>query len=117
MSKRYWFTKSDDDKYVIGTGDDEIAWASSRKIAKAMTDALNAMPHDEDGPSKYKVQNRVKEWRIRRELTQAELAERMNVTQSSVSQYETNERGIDLETLERLANALKVPPALLIGDG
>ena len=50
-------------------------------------------------------------------LTQAQLAERAKVRQATVSDIEGGKtRGIDFDTLERLARALEIDPALLIAS-
>ena len=48
----------------------------------------------------------LKSIRIRKELTQSELASKCGVTQQAVSQYESGYREPDLETLKKLASAL-----------
>lgn len=48
----------------------------------------------------------LKRMRIRRDLTQDELARRMNVTRQTVSGWETGRRQPDLDTLKKLAQVL-----------
>ena len=48
----------------------------------------------------------LKSIRIRKELTQSELASKCGVTQQAVSQYESGYREPDLETLKKLASSL-----------
>ena len=59
----------------------------------------------------------VKEWRKHRGLTQAQLAERIDVAVSTISQLETYKQGYSQATLEALAWALQCEPAdLLVRD-
>lgn len=58
---------------------------------------------------------RLREIRRMRGLTQIQLAERAHVRQATVSDIEAGKtRGIDFDTLERLAVALEIDPALLV---
>lgn len=58
---------------------------------------------------------RVKELREQRGWTQAELCRRSGVRQATLSAIENDRtKGIDFDTLERLATALEVHPAALI---
>lgn len=43
----------------------------------------------------------LKEWRTKAEITQIEMASKLNITQSHVSKYETGRKVIDLETFIR----------------
>jgi transcriptional regulator with XRE-family HTH domain len=59
----------------------------------------------------------IREWRKHRGLTQPQLAERIGVSVSSISQLETYKQGYSQATLEALADALNCEPAdLLIRD-
>lgn len=55
--------------------------------------------------------------RIRNEcgLLQADLAERMGVSQQAISQWEREKEWPKLQTIERLAAALHVSPEYLVG--
>ena len=54
------------------------------------------------------VGRRIREWRLRRELSQAEVARRAGVTQASLSNYENGKRDLPLSTLLGVAGALNV---------
>jgi len=54
--------------------------------------------------------------RQRRGLTQRELAARAETGQQTICQLETRQRGAYPKTIRKLASALKVPPAELMGD-
>ncbi len=55
---------------------------------------------------------RIREWRLRRELSQAEVARHAGITQASLSNYENGKRDLPLSTLVGVAAALNVS----IGD-
>ena len=54
------------------------------------------------------VGRRIREWRLRRELSQAEVARRAGITQASLSNYENGKRDLPLSTLIGVAGALNV---------
>ncbi|MEX2445987.1 MAG: helix-turn-helix transcriptional regulator [Dehalococcoidia bacterium] len=54
------------------------------------------------------VGHRIREWRLRRELSQAEVAKRSGITQASLSNYENGKRDLPLSTLVGVAGALNV---------
>lgn len=56
----------------------------------------------------------LKEYRNRLNLSQAEIAKRMSVTQQTVAQYENNKRIPKADTLKKFASALEVPYKTLI---
>ena len=51
---------------------------------------------------------RIREWRLRRELSQAEAARMAGITQASLSNYEHGKRDLPLSTLLGLTRALNV---------
>ncbi len=68
-----------------------------------------------DTPALSPISLRLKEFRENKRLSQAELARRSGVSQSTISRIEAGETGgISLANLERLADALGVNAALLI---
>jgi transcriptional regulator with XRE-family HTH domain len=56
----------------------------------------------------------IQEWREYRELTQAQLAEKIGVSISTISQLENSKQGYSQATLEALADALMCQPADLL---
>lgn len=58
----------------------------------------------------------IKKIRIRTGLTQAELADRLGVTPQVISQYERGLKNPKIETIQRIADALNVPPQELLGS-
>jgi transcriptional regulator with XRE-family HTH domain len=63
------------------------------------------------------VGNRLKELRIRRAMTQDELAEAAGIGKNTVNRIERNHTEPRPPTLRKLADALRVDPAELIGGG
>ncbi len=60
---------------------------------------------------------KLREWRERRGLTQAELAERVGVRQATISRLETEaSRRIELDVLDRLLQVLRCKPNDLLKD-
>lgn len=51
---------------------------------------------------------RIKTWRVRRQMSQATLAELTGVTQSTLSNYENGKRDLTVSTLLRLAEQLDI---------
>lgn len=56
----------------------------------------------------------MKEWRLYREMTQADLAAKIGVAISTISQLERFEQGYSQATLEALAEALRCEPGDLL---
>jgi transcriptional regulator with XRE-family HTH domain len=56
----------------------------------------------------------IKEWRKARGLTQEQLADRIGVAVSTISQLETGKQGYSQPTLEAIAEALDCEPADLL---
>jgi transcriptional regulator with XRE-family HTH domain len=63
-----------------------------------------------------KIGDRLRDLRVRRALTQEELAEKADVGTNTVARLERNESEPHMSTLRKLARALAVDPAELIGD-
>ena len=51
-----------------------------------------------------------------RKLTQQELADLLNVTNKTISKWETNTTAPDIDTLKRISQVLKVPVDVLLGN-
>ncbi len=62
------------------------------------------------------IGERLRKQRTRRALTQAELAERSSVTTATVARIERDEIEPRMTTLRKLADALGVDPAELVGN-
>jgi transcriptional regulator with XRE-family HTH domain len=63
-----------------------------------------------------KIGDNLKRQRIRKALTQEELARRAGLTTASVARIERNETEPRMSTLRKLAQALKVDPAELVEE-
>ena len=59
---------------------------------------------------------RIKTMRQSRKMTQADLANAINQSQSSITMYENGRREPDFETLEALADIFNVPLISIVGD-
>jgi transcriptional regulator with XRE-family HTH domain len=62
------------------------------------------------------IGDRLKDARIRRALTQEELAEKAGVNAATVARLERNRTEPHMSTLRKLAKALDVDPTELIGE-
>ncbi len=62
------------------------------------------------------IGDRLKDLRIRRALTQQELAEKAGISQNTLNRIELNKAEPHMSTLRKLARALNVDPSELIGD-
>ena len=65
--------------------------------------------------SRKKFRARLREWRLKRGLTQEDLARKADVPTISVSHFETGHRFPNAESLRRLADALGVSTDYLLG--
>jgi transcriptional regulator with XRE-family HTH domain len=63
-----------------------------------------------------KIGDRLRDLRVRRALTQEELANKADVGTNTVARLERNETEPHMSTLRKLARALNVDPSELIGD-
>jgi transcriptional regulator with XRE-family HTH domain len=63
-----------------------------------------------------KIGDRLRDLRIRRALTQEELANKADVGTNTVARLERNETEPHMSTLRKLARALDIDPAHLIGE-
>jgi transcriptional regulator with XRE-family HTH domain len=61
------------------------------------------------------IPDRLKEARVRRGLTQEDVAQQLTVSRSLISQYETGATGISIEHLMKLAQILDESPITLMG--
>lgn len=56
----------------------------------------------------------LREIRAEHELTQIQMAKKLNITQSELSRLESNDREIGIDTIEKVAKALKMDIAIEI---
>jgi transcriptional regulator with XRE-family HTH domain len=62
------------------------------------------------------IGDRLKTLRIRRALTQQELAEKAGISKTALNRIELNKAEPHMSTLRKLANALDVDPTELLGE-
>ncbi|HLR35064.1 MAG TPA: helix-turn-helix transcriptional regulator [Tissierellales bacterium] len=62
-----------------------------------------------------KIGNMIKSLRIREDMTQGELAQKLNLSRSSISMYENNERKPPTELLEEIADLFNVDMNYITG--
>jgi transcriptional regulator with XRE-family HTH domain len=62
------------------------------------------------------IGNRLKNLRIRRALTQQELADRAGVSSNAINRIELDKAEPHMSTLRKLAKALDVDPSELVGE-
>ena len=62
------------------------------------------------------IGDRLKNLRIRRALTQQELAERASISTNALNKIELNKAEPHMSTLRKLAKALDVDPTALVGE-
>lgn len=60
--------------------------------------------------------NRIKELRKEHLMTQAELAEKLGISSRALGNYERGDRGINEETLAKLADVFGVSPGYVLGE-
>ncbi|UXX40642.1 WO male-killing family protein Wmk [Wolbachia endosymbiont of Oryzaephilus surinamensis] len=66
----------------------------------------------------YQIGKKIKEWRLVREYTQKDLAEKMNTTRHEISNYEQGRTAVPLDKLYEMAEALSINITdLLIEEG
>ncbi|AXQ19354.1 XRE family transcriptional regulator [Lactobacillus johnsonii] len=61
------------------------------------------------------MQNRIKEIRQEKKLSQKDLAKKLNISQQAISLYEKGDRELKLETWQKLADFFNVPVDYLLG--
>ncbi len=62
------------------------------------------------------VAARLRQWRQRRGLTTIQLADRLDVHQSTISRLENGKRRLDAEMLVELCRALNITPSMLFEE-
>jgi transcriptional regulator with XRE-family HTH domain len=62
------------------------------------------------------IGDRLKTLRIRRALTQQELAEKAGISKTALNRIELNKAEPHMSTLRKLANTLDVDPTELLGE-
>lgn len=60
------------------------------------------------------AKNRIKEFRIIRQMTQKELATKLRMSQSHIAMLESGERSLDIDLIESISKELRVNPYELL---
>ena len=68
-----------------------------------------------EGNKDYSAANRIRELRVRKGLTQQQLAEKLNLTASSLGHYENGRRVVDYILAKRIAEVLETDDEYLMG--
>lgn len=63
---------------------------------------------------KYIIGDNIKKYRLRKELTQEDLAEALGISHSFISQIEIGKKAPSLRVLYMIADYLEISPALLL---
>ena len=63
------------------------------------------------------IGDNIRDRRLRRNMTQAELAKKLGISKSSVSMYECGNREPEFDLLEKMADLLQVDMNVLLGRG
>lgn len=83
-------------------------------VCLTTTSDFAAMPGKAWSGQKKRPTNYIRQWRKHRHLTQEQLAGRVEMTASSISQLESGKQGYTDQTLAAIAHALTCEPADLL---
>ncbi|WP_270599253.1 helix-turn-helix domain-containing protein [Faecalicoccus pleomorphus] len=63
-----------------------------------------------------KIEDKIRQARLRKGITQNQIAEKIGISQPTYAQWENGKRKPKLETLKKIADALEVPVSILYDD-
>lgn len=87
-------------------------------VAKAIGLSADECMEEKVGSIYYQIGKKIKEWRLVREYTQKDLAEKMSTTRDEISNYEQGRTAVPLDKLYEMAEALSINITdLLIEEG
>ncbi|XCA36066.1 MAG: helix-turn-helix transcriptional regulator [Wolbachia endosymbiont of Armadillidium vulgare] len=87
-------------------------------VAKTIGLSADECVEEKVGSIYYQIGKKIKEWRLVREYTQKDLAEKMNTTRHEISNYEQGRTSVPLDKLYEMAEALSINITdLLIEEG
>ncbi|WP_264735419.1 WO male-killing family protein Wmk [Wolbachia endosymbiont (group A) of Rhinocyllus conicus] len=87
-------------------------------VSQAIGLSADECIEEKTGSIYYKIGKKIKEWRLVREYTQKDLAEKMNTTRHEISNYEQGRTAVPLDKLYEMAEALSINITdLLIDEG
>lgn len=84
------------------------SWVRSHPVPTSEEIVVTMTLEMEQRELRSDVGRRMREWRLRREMSQADVAKRAGITQASLSNYENGKRDMPLSTLLGVAGALNV---------
>ncbi|WP_419198650.1 helix-turn-helix domain-containing protein [Wolbachia endosymbiont of Rhagoletis cingulata] len=77
-------------------------------VAKTIGLSADECVEEKTGSIYYKIGKKIKEWRVVREYTQKDLAEKMNTTRHEISNYEQGRTAVPLDKLYEIAKVLSI---------
>ncbi|WP_395461572.1 helix-turn-helix domain-containing protein [Wolbachia endosymbiont (group A) of Therophilus tumidulus] len=77
-------------------------------VAKTIGLSADECVEEKVGSIYYQIGKKIKEWRLVREYTQKDLAEKMSTTRDEVSNYEQGRTAVPLDKLYEMAEALSI---------
>lgn len=77
-------------------------------VAKAIGLSADECMEEKVGSIYYQIGKKIKEWRLVREYTQKDLAEKMSTTRDEISNYEQGRTAVPLDKLYEMAEALSI---------
>ncbi|WP_353288932.1 helix-turn-helix domain-containing protein [Wolbachia endosymbiont (group A) of Pogonocherus hispidulus] len=87
-------------------------------VSQAIGLSADECVEEKIGSIYYKIGKKIKEWRLVRECTQKDLAEKMTTTRDEISNYEQGRTAVPLDKLYEMAEALSINITdLLIEEG
>ncbi|BET30015.1 hypothetical protein wCauBTS_06220 [Wolbachia pipientis] len=87
-------------------------------VAKTIGLSADECVEEKVGSIYYQIGKKIKEWRLVREYTQKDLAEKMSTTRDEISNYEQGRTAVPLDKLYKMAEALSINITdLLIEEG
>ncbi|WP_425384682.1 WO male-killing family protein Wmk [Wolbachia endosymbiont (group A) of Sturmia bella] len=87
-------------------------------VAKTIGLSADECVEEKVGSIYYQIGKKIKEWRVLREYTQKDLAEKMDTTRDEISNYEQGRTAVPLDKLYEMAEALSINITdLLIEEG
>ncbi len=87
-------------------------------VAKTIGLSADECVEEKVGSIYYQIGKKIKEWRLVREYTQKDLAEKMSTTRDEISNYEQGRTSVPLDKLYEMAEALSINITdLLIEEG
>ncbi|WP_447933069.1 WO male-killing family protein Wmk [Wolbachia endosymbiont of Dactylopius coccus] len=85
-------------------------------VSKTIGLSANECIKEKTGSIYYKIGKKIKEWRLVREYTQKDLAEKMSTTRDEISNYEQGRTAVPLDKLYGIAEVLSVNIKVLLPE-